>query len=58
MNDDAKSHEGEDVPCAGKGQFVKHKGRTRFVYLDSNLNWRDCYTNELLEGEVSKLDKV
>ncbi len=50
-NNSETSHS-PSLPPLGKGVLVRHQGRDRMAYRDSNGHWRDYYTGEVLQGEV------
>lgn len=46
----------DNLPPTGKDVRVRHEGRDRTAYRDSDGNWRDFYTGNVLRGEVEIID--
>lgn len=46
----------DNLPPTGKDVRVRHEGRDRTAYRDSDGNWRDFYTGNVLRGEVEIVD--
>ena len=51
-NNDANSFNHHHLPPVGKDVLVRHNGRERLAYRDSDGNWRDFHAGSVLQGEV------